>query len=254
MTDDDRTTDDMTTDNPAGGAAPTLGADNPPPPEHTGGRLTLIIALFDLLVPLVLYYVLRGVGYSEITSLIATSIPPIISYIIQAVVLKKKDGFAVLILVFLIISILLALTTKDARALLTRDAWMTSFGGIYFLASVRWAKRPTAFSIARPLLEGRYGKPGMMNWDTIWENYPAFRRIWTTITVIWGVGLLVDAAIRIVLAYTLPVDVVVGTNSSQYFAWFFVMQVITNVYLRRGRKKLPPEFEFQRRRRAAAAS
>ncbi len=49
-------------------------------------------------------------------------------------------------------------------------------------------------------------------------------------TVIWGAALLADAVIRVVMAYTLPVDVVPGLGGALWPVTFIMLQVITNVY------------------------
>ena len=68
------------------------------------------------------------------------------------------------------------------------------------------------------------------SWDGLWETEPQFRRIWRVSSVIWGSGLLVDAAVRVVISYALPVDAVPGLGGLLYPVTFVVLQVITNVY------------------------
>jgi hypothetical protein len=85
---------------------------------------------------------------------------------------------------------------------------------VWFLASVR-AHRPAAFIFARPLLEGRKVFAAG-SWDALWETEPKFRRIWRVASVMWAVGLLVDAAVRVVISYTLPIGVVPGLGGALY--------------------------------------
>jgi hypothetical protein len=49
-------------------------------------------------------------------------------------------------------------------------------------------------------------------------------------TVWWAAALLADAVIRMVMAGTLPVDVVPGLGGALYPVTFIVLQLITNVY------------------------
>jgi len=46
------------------------------------------------------------------------------------------------------------------------------------------------------------------SWDLPWDPEPKFRRIWRVASVIWGMGLVIDATARVVIADTLPVDAV----------------------------------------------
>ncbi|MFD9210940.1 hypothetical protein ACFVZM_32220, partial [Streptomyces sioyaensis] len=64
-----------------------------------------------------------------------------------------------------------------------------------------------------------------------WRADPRFRRIWRGLTVLWGCGLLVDAALRVIMAYTLSVDSVPALDGALYFVTYLVLQVITNIVL-----------------------
>ena len=48
--------------------------------------------------------------------------------------------------------------------------------------------------------------------------------------MIWGLALLADAVIRVVMSYTLPVDVVPGLGAALYPVTFVVIQIVTNIY------------------------
>jgi len=38
------------------------------------------------------------------------------------------------------------------------------------------------------------------DWDALWQAEPRFRRIWRVSSVMWGAGVLADAAIRVVMS------------------------------------------------------
>jgi hypothetical protein len=81
-------------------------------------------------------------------------------------------------------------------------------------------------------MEGR--RPfGTASWEQLWTDEPEFRRIWRVSTVIWGAGLLVDAVLRILMSYTLPVAVVPGLGGALWPVTFIAIQVVTNVYYHR---------------------
>ena len=63
---------------------------------------------------------------------------------------------------------------------------------MWFFATLR-GRRPAAFLFAKPLMEGRKAF-GTRAWDPLWEASPQFRRIWRFSTVVFGTGLVVDAA------------------------------------------------------------
>ena len=78
-------------------------------------------------------------------------------------------------------------------------------------------------------MEGRRAF-AVRDWDALWDAEPRFRRIWRVSTVIWGLALLADAVIRVVMSYTLPVDVVPGLGGALYPVTFVVIQIMTNIY------------------------
>ncbi|MGF6886896.1 hypothetical protein ABIA39_005385 [Nocardia sp. GAS34] len=68
------------------------------------------------------------------------------------------------------------------------------------------------------------------DWDALWQGEPRFRRLWRVSSVIWGLGILGDAAVRVVMAYTLPIHVVPGLSGALWPVTFIVLQVVTNIY------------------------
>jgi hypothetical protein len=124
-------------------------------------------------------------------------------------------------------SVAVSLIAGSPRFLLAKDAWLTGLAGVWFLASLR-ARHPLAYLYTKPLLEGRLRWPG--DWDHLWERSARFRRMWRTSSVLWGIGTLADAALRIVMAYTLPVDTVPALANALYLGTAAVLIVITNIY------------------------
>ena len=214
--------------------------------SRTRGTTTIVVTVADVVVPIALYYVGRGLGLSELHALLVSAVAPIASVVVQGWVTRRVDGVAVFIGAVLVLNVAVALTAADPRTLLARDGWITGLAGLFFLASLR-ARRPFVFSIARPLAEGRLGPPGE-DWDSVWDRFPLFRHVWRVLTIVWGVGLLVDAAIRVTLAYVLPVDVVPAANGVQYAVVYVVLQIVSQAYLRRSGLMRLPGFAWSRHR------
>ena len=101
--------------------------------------------------------------------------------------------------------------------------------GLWFLASLA-ARRPAAFAFARPLMEGRRAFAARAAWDVLWKSDLRFRRIWRISTAIWGAALLVDAALRVAMSYSLPIHTVPALSGLLWPLTFVVIQVVTNVY------------------------
>jgi hypothetical protein len=195
------------------------------------GRAQLGLALLDIGAPIGLYYGLRGAGVSNLVALGAGALVPAVGVIVQLVTRRRLDGVGWVVVISVLATIALSLVTDDTRFLLARDGFITALWGVWFLATLR-ARRPAAFRLARPLMEGR--RPfGTASWEQLWTDEPEFRRIWRVSTVIWGAGLLVDAVLRILMSYTLPVAVVPGLGGALWPVTFIAIQVVTNVYYHR---------------------
>jgi intracellular septation protein A len=203
-------------------------------------RRTILIAVFDLIAPIGLYYGLHAAGVKDIIALLLAAVIPGISAVYQVIRNRRVDGFAIFIVMMLLLSIGVSFLTGSVRFLLAKDGWLTAVAGLFIFGTM-FRRRPFTYQASRPLLEGRFG-PKDMTWDEAWDAEPKFRRLWRNLTLVWGIGLILDAVARVIMAYTLPVDVVPGLGGGQYIVVYLILQVITQVllmrsgYMRRGRR------------------
>ncbi|MBF9067656.1 VC0807 family protein [Streptacidiphilus fuscans] len=184
----------------------------------------------DFVVPTAMFYVLRAAGVGLYLTLVLSAVLPAGFAVVRWLRSRETDGLAVYMLSMLVLSALVSVISGSPRFLLAREGWLTGVTGAWFIASV-WATRPLAFLYTRPMLEGRRRMadiPG--DWDELWEQLPGFRRIWRVGSVLWGVALLADSVVRVIMAYTLPVDSVPALGTLLYVATSVVLIVITNVY------------------------
>ena len=202
-----------------------------PRPETAprGGQLAVLA--FDIGAPIILYYVLHAAGMSNLAALSITAVVPGLSACCKLAVNRHLDPVALVVLATITVSIVVSLIAHSPRFLLARDGLITALWGFWFLATLA-ARRPAAFIFARSFMEGRKVF-GTSSWDSLWEANARFRRIWRTSTVIWGTALLVDATLRVVMSYSLPIDVVPGLGGALWPVTFLAIQVITNIYYNR---------------------
>ena len=185
----------------------------------------------DIGAPIALYYLLIGAGVSNIVALSAGAVIPAWSAAVGAVTTRRVDAVAILVLASFVVSIAASLATHNARFLLAKDGLITAAWGLWFFASLR-AHRPAAYEFARPLMEGRKSF-APRSWEIVWIEQPQFRRIWRISTAIWGTAMLVDAVIRVVMSYSLPVHTVPGLGGILWPVTFVVIQIVTNLYYHR---------------------
>ena len=125
----------------------------------------------------------------------------------------------------------MSLLGGGARFLLARDALVTGLVGSWFLVSA-WTSRPLALVLSRPILEMIHHYP-TGRWEQLWRDEPRFRTIWRRASIVFAVGCLVDAAARVLMAYTLPVDLVPALSTALYLATSVVGLIAVNVYYAR---------------------
>jgi hypothetical protein len=195
----------------------------------------------DIVAPIGLYYAIRAVGGSVWLALLAGGVIPALSALAGILTRRRTDATGLVMLAALAASAALSLITGSPRALLARDGLVTAAWAGYMYLSLL-ARRPATFTVSRPLLEGRrvfdpaarrWAGPVSQSWDELWERVPRFRQIWRTCTVIWGTAILADAVIRVVIAYALPVGLVLALGGALWPVTFIVLQVVTNVFFAR---------------------
>jgi len=195
----------------------------------TGGLGRAVLGLLvGLVAPAALYYGLRAAGVGAYLALIAGAVAPALGAAVGLVRGRKVDGVVAFFAAMTLLGLGLSLVGGGPRFLLAREGFVTGIAGAWFLASAPTV-RPLALAFSRPVLEGllRYGHG---RWDNLWEREPRFRRVWRVSTVIFGAGLLADAAARVAMAYALPVDVVPALGAALYAVASVLLLGVVNVY------------------------
>ena len=189
---------------------------------------SLVALLCDIAAPVGGYYLLRAFDVAPVWALTLSGLPPALRVPYLAVRHRRVDGMGVFVLAVMGVGLATTLLTGDARLQLVRGAWFSVLIGGWMLAS-RWVgRRPTTYQAVLALLPGR-----VETLEARWADTPSFRRVWRVLAVVWGVGGLAHSALSVVMAYTLPVDVVPGLDTVLSIASFVVLQVVTQVLLAR---------------------
>jgi hypothetical protein len=167
-------------------------------------RIGMFAPLFlDVFAPLVVYVALSRLGASDLVSLGAAAALPALYIALAAARGKRIDRVAVLVFGLLALAIALTVVTGDPRILLAKSVIITGAAGLYFLATLL-AARPFVFYASQKLFAGKQ-PGGDALWDERWQSSRIFRRSMRFMTLVWGAGLLAEAAVRAVIIYALPV-------------------------------------------------
>ncbi|OIV36901.1 hypothetical protein BIV57_13885 [Mangrovactinospora gilvigrisea] len=179
-------------------------------------RKAFLPLLIDVGLPVGGYYLLAdGFGLSSVTALIISSIPPALSAVWAAVKQHRFNGLATLIVAVNIAGIITSILTGNARLMLAKDALVTSTLGVAILVSAL-VGRPLMSSALRPMIAR-----GRDDVDAAWRRLRAgespdsrrFRRAEAAFSLVWGVVLVADCIIRVVLAFSVPVHTAVGAQT-----------------------------------------
>lgn len=196
-----------------------------------GGAVTLVM---DLVVPVAVYYLLRAAGLEPLPALALAGAPTVAFLVAQTIRRRRIDALGVFVLALVVACIAVSLVTGSPRFLLAKAGVFTGLIGLWFLATLLLA-RPLPFTLARVMLQRTPAGAALRtgSWDDIWEHDAWFRRAWRVDTVIWSIGLLADAAVRVVMAYAFPVDVVRAMSAALWALTFVALQVAQHVYFTR---------------------
>jgi hypothetical protein len=123
---------------------------------------------------------------------------------------NRIDGFALLVLGEVAISVMLVLISDDPRFILVRPAFYTAIAGIYAIAT-GWTSQPFMMEVTRPIAAG--GNPlRAAAFDRAWITSPAFRKAERGMTFGLGGVLLGEAALRVLAVYSRPEGAVISAS------------------------------------------
>ncbi|MEU3984641.1 VC0807 family protein [Streptomyces sp. NPDC026672] len=211
----------------AGPSAAPDGRTGRPGGAPGGSWAFVTTVVCDIALPVGLFYLLRELGLGETAALLLSGVVPAVHTLYSVLRRRKVDALGVFTLTLLVVSAAASLLTADPRIILARGSLLTALAGLWLLVTL-FTARPFTYQALRSLLPGRSERL-----ETLWTGDHSFRRLWRVLTVVWGTGLLVDAVIRLIMAYTLPVDSVPALDAVLYAVTWIVLQAITQVSLYR---------------------
>lgn len=147
---------------------------------------------------------------------------------------RKLDGFAVFVLGLFAVGVALAFVTGDARFLLAKDSFGFGLAGLVCLASCLVGK-PFTYHSGRRFATGGAAER-IAEWDRKYATNPAFRATLTRVSLLWGTGLVLGAALCIALVYRLPVSVMVTVNNMVHLGCIAVLVALSMRMVRKAKR------------------
>lgn len=173
--------------------------------------------VLDVLLPFAAYLVLLGLGVHEAAALASAGGVALLRAIVIWVREREVGALSILLVVRFSLGVVAALLTGDARFVLAKDSVITASVGVAILVSLVLAK-PLIYYIRRSL------SPRRRAFDRQWERSGEFRALNRRMTWVWGVGLVAESTLRILVVYTLPIEV--AALLSQAMAAFAIILLV----------------------------
>jgi hypothetical protein len=207
-----------------------------------GGRIRSIamIAIFDVGAPLAAYSLLRSAGLPVVTALVLSGVFPALGVTIGVVRNRRLDVVGVLVLAGIVVGTILGLVSHSARLVLAEGSVPTAVFGFACLGTVR-ARRPLMFSLALEFTGP--DTAGGREMTRLWQ-YEGYRHIFRVISSVWGIGFLLEAALRIVIAYNTSTGTALASSKITPFIWLAILSAWTVAYgarqKKKGERQVPP--------------
>jgi hypothetical protein len=201
-------------------------AHEPIPAQRRSLRPLLQTMALDIAPPLAAYYGLRAVGTSEYVALLSATVVSGVRVVYSAFKARKLDPFALYLLLTFGLSLAVGLSTTDPKLLLAGNTLVNGIGGLIFLGSC---------VIGTPLTQVVADRLRSNDEDPVVDPGEVRRRRRTQVqlSAMWGIGLLLEVAVRLVVIANLSVDAANGVASAISLSVTALLVVVTIVVARR---------------------
>ncbi|CAH2714257.1 hypothetical protein BACCIP111895_01418 [Neobacillus rhizosphaerae] len=197
-------------------------------------QMIVISIVINGVIPVVVYKLLINY-YSSFVSLLIATLIPLGDNLYHVVKYKKADAFGLFMLTGFVLSLLAFVLGGNERLILLRESMVTGLLGLLFIASLFFSK-PLIYHFAiRFSAEGESEKKGQFakNWEL-----PYFRNVLRIMTAIWGIALLGEATLKIILVYELSITAFLAISQLIFYGVIGAAILFTIVYRRYAKVRL----------------
>ncbi|REE77722.1 hypothetical protein A8990_12742 [Paenibacillus taihuensis] len=156
----------------------------------------ILTLLINGIIPWALYTVLSS-HMSSLAALSIATLIPLLDNLFQLVKHRKLDAFGGLMLFTFVLTIALVFFGGDEKLLLIRESFITASVGLVFLGSLFFS-RPIMYHLATRFVIGN-------DFSSSW-SYAYFRFVMRLMTVVWGIMLTGEAAVRVYMVYHMSTE------------------------------------------------
>jgi hypothetical protein len=189
--------------------------------------------LVNFALPFLIYDLARH-DLGDVPALIASSAPPIAWSLLEFVRKRRIDALSMLVLAGIALSLLAFIGGGGARFLQLREKLVTALIGMIFLGSAVIG-RPLIYQLARATILRRSPSEAA-SFEALRDN-AFFRRTMTVMTLVWGFGLVVEAAIAGLLVFVVSIREYLLVSPVIGYSTMCALSLWTFWYSRRQRRR-----------------
>jgi hypothetical protein len=162
----------------------------------------LVEAGVNFLAPFLIWNWLKS-AHGDVVALMASSAPPIIWGVIEFVRVRRVDAVSMLALAGIALSLLAFAGGGSVHLLQLREKLVTSLIGLIFLISAAM-KRPLIYQLARAGMQRKNSTAQLAEFESV-RDKPLFKRTMMLMTIVWGVGLVLEGLVAGALVFLIPI-------------------------------------------------
>ncbi|MBD3920415.1 hypothetical protein H8B09_16760 [Paenibacillus sp. PR3] len=191
-------------------------------------KYVIFTLLVNGVIPWALYVWLSH-SMSSIAALTIATMIPLVDNLFYLVKNRKLDAFGSLMLFTFVLTLALVALGGSEKILLIRESLITGAVGVVFLGSLVF-RRPLIFHLAQRFI----GSPDFGdNWA-----YSYFRFVMRLMTFVWGIMMLLEAAVRTFMVFQLTTAQFLAASNFILYGFIGAAIAWTVVYRRYSAKRL----------------
>ena len=159
--------------------------------------------IFGAALPIGVYFIVRSHVRTDAAGLVIAGCFSVAWIVIQFVRQRRVDVVGAIVLVGFAVGVISStLLGGNAYVLKVRDAFFTALFGVACIVTVFTHDRPALFYVSRYLSAGT--DPDKVSAFDRLHEVPIGRHTFRVLSVVWGIGLVIEASARLTLADLLP--------------------------------------------------
>ncbi len=161
----------------------------------------------DVVLPLVAVQTGLHAGLTPVVALAIAALFPLADTVLGILQSRSVSIIAAVSLAAILTGLGLAFATGNALYAILKDSAFTLVFSLLFLGSLA-SSQPLVFRLYRQMLD-RSAEAAL---QAVWNERAAFRSVFRLMTLVWGLGLLGEALLRVLVSFTLPVRTAAGAS------------------------------------------